>query len=97
MKSLIGNKFFVFGFMCGLLMFGLLTKFTADFQITEDGTYRQLYGFPFLQYERYKGFISTRQIYWSGMFGNLLIALIGSFCIGIFFRFVGKNYLQISK
>lgn len=89
MKNLIKNKAFVVGFLIGLLLVGLINKFTADFsQITEECMYRHLYGFPFLQYESCDGLITVNHIFWFGFLGNILFALFSSFLTGLIFKFV---------
>ena len=86
---MIKNKSFIFGALSGLLIIGILHKFTADFsQVTEECMFRQLFGFPFLQFEKCEGDISFTHIYWLGMFGNILFAIVFSFLVGLVFKFV---------
>jgi hypothetical protein len=84
MKNLIKNKSFIFGCLLGLLIVGLLNRFTADFsQVNEWCNYRELSGFPFLQFEKCEGNISYSRRYLVGTLGNILFAVFFSFGIGI--------------
>lgn len=93
MKELIRNKSFVLGFIFGLIIIGLLNKFTADFsQVVTWHCYRELYGFPFLQYERCDGDITYTHLYWLGVIGNILFAITFSFILGLIFKSIWSKF-----
>lgn len=77
----------------GLFVAGILSNFNLTIiQATEECSHRKFYGFPFFYYERCEGLVSTKQIFWNGLYANLFVAVLFSFIVGLIFKFVWSKF-----
>jgi len=96
MNNLTESRVFNFGLWCGIILFTVLNLLTclesrdcflnSQFDLVSGaGCYS---GFPLFIYNAGIGNPNNSYIIWSGLFDNILIALIFSFVLGLIFKFV---------
>lgn len=91
MRKLL-NKDFSLGFSIGIFLFSVL-NYVSYLLSEHQGTHsyaRFGFGFPFFIYD-YKSSVARKGIDEIGLMFSILTALIGSFFIGLIFKFVRSN------
>jgi glycerol uptake facilitator-like aquaporin len=92
MKKLFQNTLFIIGFWGVLIIFFLLNILpsTTDTlsNITSD------FGFPLVAYRTNLSSNYSTYVFWYGLIADIVIALIGSFAMGLFLKF---TWLKISS
>ena len=95
MNKLFQNTAFNLGFYSGLCLFAFVNYLSYVISYNEfinremkfsAGGYR--YGFPFTLYQEIIGYPNSFDIIWSGVIANAVVALIGSFLIGLIFKII---------
>jgi len=99
MKNKFLRRSFVLGFVVGMITFTVLNIrsaipegfFKANRGICFDCY--ETYGFPFTMHE-YGTILHLDHFIWSGVVANLTVALVGSFLIGILFKYLGQFFVS---
>jgi len=94
LKSLIKSKFFVLGFLAGIVLLIVLNfvSYTQNFGNGCDDC-MTFFGFPF-NFIGHGGFVTITQIFWYPFSKNLIIGGVFSFYLGYFIELLARNRLM---